>query len=142
MPTCELVEILAKPCTHMNCFAFNYTNYEGSPCQAGSEDTKHVAQRTRAFLLSNEYCCVGADYGGVRKEFFDLLCLELFEHSGLFKRFQNNPQGLVRTVIYACLVPRSFPLPVLDHLQYANTAYCKHSNSGGGNGLGTRLISL
>jgi len=38
---------------------------------------------------------LGSDYGGLRREFFDQLCLELFEHSGLFRRFENSPQGLL-----------------------------------------------
>ena len=35
----------------------------------------------------------------------------------------------------ASLIPRLFPPPVFDHLQYANT------NTGGGKGLGVRLIT-
>ena len=36
------------------------------------------------------------DYGGVSREFFELLCVECFDPSNrLFRRFKDNPQGLV-----------------------------------------------
>ena len=41
-------------------------------------------------------CLVGLDWGGVRREFFTLLCCELFESSGLFTRFSEDHQALVR----------------------------------------------
>jgi hypothetical protein len=37
----------------------------------------------------------GLDWGGVRREFFTLLCCELFESSGLFTRFSEDHQALV-----------------------------------------------
>jgi len=50
-------------------------------------------------------------------------------------------------LLFLSLVPRPFPPPVFDRLQYTNMVavykygfvYCKRSNTGGGNGLGTRL---
>ena len=46
------------------------------------------------------------------------------------------------TYTHSSLVPRPFPAPVFDRLQYANTAgfaYCKQPNTGTGNVLATRL---
>lgn len=39
----------------------------------------------------------GLDWGGLRREWFEMLCTELFDpsHSGLFKRFTEDSQGLV-----------------------------------------------
>ncbi|KAK6183620.1 hypothetical protein SNE40_011062 [Patella caerulea] len=39
----------------------------------------------------------GLDWGGVRREWIELLCAELFDPScsGLFRRFEDSPQGLV-----------------------------------------------
>ena len=38
----------------------------------------------------------GLDYGGVRREFFQLLCCQLFDCTrGLFVRFGEDKQGLV-----------------------------------------------
>lgn len=39
----------------------------------------------------------GLDWGGLRREWFELLCTELFDpsRSGLFMRFSNSPQALV-----------------------------------------------
>ncbi|KAL3873875.1 hypothetical protein ACJMK2_036958 [Sinanodonta woodiana] len=40
----------------------------------------------------------GLDWGGLRREWFELLCKELFDHndSGLFKRLSEDSQGLVQ----------------------------------------------
>ena len=40
---------------------------------------------------------LGLDWGGLRREWIDVLCTELFDpdKSGLFTRFTDNPQGLV-----------------------------------------------
>jgi len=37
------------------------------------------------------------DWGGVSREFFELLCVECFDASkdGLFRRFKDSPQALV-----------------------------------------------
>lgn len=42
----------------------------------------------------------GLDWGGLRREWFELLCTELFDpsRSGLFMRFSNSPQALVSDV--------------------------------------------
>ena len=39
----------------------------------------------------------GLDWGGLRREWFELLCTELFDpaRSGLFMRFSTSPQGMV-----------------------------------------------
>lgn len=43
----------------------------------------------------------GLDYGGVSREFFELLCVECFDTtSGLFKRFKDSPQALVSLTMY------------------------------------------
>ena len=48
---------------------------------------------------------VGLDWGGVRREFFTLLCCELFESYGLFARFSEDHQALVRCeMIHTCYV--------------------------------------
>ena len=48
-------------------------------------------------------------------------------------------QPKAQMLFHLSLVPRTFPPPVVDRLQYTNT-YCKRSNTGCGNGLGTRLV--
>ena len=58
-------------------------------------------------------------------------------------RFLTFPRSVSKTMCSHSLVPRPFPPPVFDRLQYASPsvfAYCKRSNTGGGNGLGTRLV--
>jgi len=49
------------------------------------------------FILS------GIDWGGLRREWFELLCKALFAHeAGFFTRFNaEDPQALVRTVFLA-----------------------------------------
>ena len=55
------------------------------------------------------------DWGGVRREWFELLSGELFdpERSGLFRRLQSDNQGLVSDVQYMISLS-FFSLDVLE----------------------------
>ena len=48
-----------------------------------------------------QYDCpflAGLDWGGVSRELFELLCVQLFgPQYGLFMRFKDDPQALVST---------------------------------------------
>ena len=51
------------------------------------------------YTITNMYFCsflAGLDWGGVSRELFGLICVQLFDpHYGLFMRFKNDPQALV-----------------------------------------------
>ena len=54
-------------------------------------------------VLCFQVCCTlmactyaGLDWGGVQREFLHLLCCKLFDASGLFTRFTQDQQALVR----------------------------------------------
>ena len=52
----------------------------------------------------NAFPLPGLDWGGVRREWFEILCVALFEPtgSGLFTRFHDDTQGLVRSINVFC----------------------------------------
>ena len=56
-----------------------------------------------------------------------------------FQRSQHGSGMSQRSQVACSLVPRPFPPPVLDCLQYANGSAKMAWERGGGNGLGTRL---
>ena len=49
-------------------------------------------------FVSAYFFLLGLDWGGLRREWFELICRELFDPnaSGLFCRFKEDPQALVR----------------------------------------------
>ena len=53
--------------------------------------------------FSNKLVSISAlDWGGVRREWFELVCYNLFnpEGSGLFRRFKEDNQGLVSSALW------------------------------------------
>ena len=53
-------------------------------------------------MILHLFCVLAAlDWGGVRREWFELLSTELFEpeRTGLFKRLQSDNQGLVSITV-------------------------------------------
>ena len=62
------------------------------------------------------FCFTALDWGGVRREWFELLTAELFdpERSGLFKRLQSDNQGLVSDVQNTVVINTTETMNQLD----------------------------
>ena len=60
-------------------------------------NSRHQNQCILLQGVKNSYVRLGVDGGGLRREWFELLCKALFSHeSGFFTRFnEDDPQALV-----------------------------------------------
>ena len=73
------------------------------------------------------YISSALDWGGVSREFFELLCVECFDASNrLFRRFKDNPQGLVGILYWSLLyIHVHVPLSIIVHkLSYVDCLDC------------------